>query len=34
MTLMPILVLISGLLILALSVPLIRHKIPMNSYYG
>ena len=34
MTFMPILFLISGLLILALSIPLIRRAIPMNHYYG
>jgi len=34
MTLMPILFVVSGLLILALSIPLIRRAIPMNDYYG
>ncbi len=34
MILMPILFLVSGLLILALSIPLIRRRIPMNHYYG
>jgi hypothetical protein len=34
MSLIPILFLASGLLILALSIPLIRRTIPMNHYYG
>jgi len=34
MTLMPSLFLVSGLVILALSIPLIRRAVPMNQYYG
>lgn len=34
MTLVPILILVAGLFIMALSVPLIRRKVPMNPYYG